>query len=232
MLLLSLETSCSTFSVALHQGKRLIGFNEVTTPQSTASQLAVVIDQLISTSGYRPSQLSGVVVSSGPGSYTGLRIGVATAKGICFALQIPLLAINTLEVMAYQAKNTFFQQETKWQHKAFLCPMLDARRMEVYCLLANLELKIVEPTNAKVIDSSSFASALEENTIYFFGEGASKCRGVITHANAKFPDNLKPSAVALGEMGFAKFNQSAFENLATFEPYYLKDFLIRKPNLV
>lgn len=223
--LLSLETSTSVCSVAVHQDGNLLAWREMREPRSAASQLAVMIDAILEESATERAALQGVVVASGPGSYTGLRIGVATAKGICFALGIPLLAINTLDLIAIQAKALVADTQ------AWLCPMLDARRMEVYCKVVDQNLNEREPTQAKVVDAHSFMDHLDYHVLYFVGDGAAKCRPVLTHANAKFLEDVVPLATSLGEMGYQKWCRQQFEDAATFEPYYLKDFLIRKPTV-
>ncbi len=251
-LLLSIETSSPICSVALHQNGQLIAFNESATPQSTASRLAVMIDEVLKNGDCQPKQLQAVVISAGPGSYTGLRIGVATAKGICYALSIPLISVNTLELMAYQIKmksSDIINSSPSFLENGLeinpspsllerglggevLCPMLDARRMEVYCLLMDLNLKLIEPTTAKIIDEKSFEEWLNKSPIYFFGSGADKCKEVITHVNAHFIWGVSPSSSQLGELGESKWKNSTFDDIATFEPLYLKDFMIKKPNSV
>ncbi len=248
-LTLSLESSTTICSAALHDQGRLLGFKELLTPQSASSQLAPIIDQLLKESKVSSKDIKAVAVASGPGSYTGLRIGVATAKGICYGLQIPLIAINTLELMAYQVKNSTLNSSPSPEERGLglpaeepfspqaggevlLCPMLDARRMEVYCLLTDVNLNNVEPTQAKIIDEESFNEWLSEKIIYFFGNGADKCREIIQHPNAKFLDGINPSARQLGEMAFQKFSKSEFEDLSSFEPHYLKEFMVKKPKTV
>lgn len=226
-LLLSIESSTTVCSVALHQSGELLAYKENHIPQTTASALMPMIDEVCKQASKTPSDLQGVIISEGPGSYTGLRIGVATAKGICFTLQIPLVAINTLQLLAYQFKNA-----TSLPDNALLCPMLDARRMEVYCMLLDTKLNIVKPTEAKVIDINSFQDELTHQAIYFFGNGAAKCKETINHAAAHFHEGLIPLAQSLGELGFQKFTIGHTEDIAHFEPYYLKDFMIRKPNTV
>jgi len=229
-LLLSLETSTHSFSCALHQDGILVAFKESLENQTTASLLVVMIDQLFKDSDFQKDQLRGVIVAAGPGSYTGLRIGVATAKGICYALNIPLISVNTLSLMTWQF---VIQFSSEYDLKnALLCPMLDARRMEVYCMLADKAGKIIEPTQAKIIDEQSFSALLDQSEIYFFGEGSDKCKNLIHYTNAKFISGIKPSASSLGEIGFQKFKNDEFESTDLFEPLYLKDFLIKKPNLI
>jgi tRNA threonylcarbamoyladenosine biosynthesis protein TsaB len=238
-LLLSIETSTSICSVALHEEDHLIQSIENEIPQSASSQLAVMIHQALESVKKKPNQIQAVVVSEGPGSYTGLRIGVATAKGICYALNIPLISVNTLELLAYQYSSSIgeaspfsFGKGLGMRLGEVLCPMLDARRMEVYCMLLDSNLSTLEPTHAKIIDESSFKDQLDQQPIYFFGNGADKCKEAIKHPNAHFISGIAPSAAKLGELGFKKYKAALFEDVATFEPFYLKDFLIRKPNPV
>jgi tRNA threonylcarbamoyladenosine biosynthesis protein TsaB len=221
-LILSIETSTSVCSAAIHDAGRLLGVAEVHIEQSHAAKLAVLIDGLQAQTGVALNQLKAIGITSGPGSYTGLRIGTSTAKGLCYALNIPLLAVNTLELMASQviAGNT---------EGALLCPMIDARRMEVYSLLQNVKGERLQPVEAKIIDENSYAEWLENNTVIFFGDGAAKCRDVITHRNARFIDGVYPSAGHLGNIIFEKFRREAFEDLVQFEPFYLKEFMIKKP---
>jgi tRNA threonylcarbamoyladenosine biosynthesis protein TsaB len=226
-LLLSIETSTSICSVAIHEDGHLLHAIQNQVPQSASSQLAVMIQQALAAAEKKTNQLRGVVVASGPGSYTGLRIGVATAKGICYALQVPLVAVNTLELLAYQFHLAFSKNA---ERDSIFCPMIDARRMEVYCMLTHSDLSILEPTHAKVIDSTSFEEVLAKQPMYFFGNGADKCKEAITHPKANFISGMVPSADKLGEMGMEKFKRGLFEEITTFEPLYLKDFLIRKPN--
>ncbi len=229
-LLLSIESSTATCSVAIHEDGRLLHSINNDVPQSASSQLAVMINKAFEVTKIMPHQIQGVVVASGPGSYTGLRIGIATAKGICFALKVPLIAINTLQLLAYQFHRAHSMKENDFLKMVTLCPMLDARRMEVYCLLVDSSLSIIEPTQAKIIDESSFDEWLCKGKIFFFGDGAEKCKQAIKHANAHFVAGIVPSAIQLGEMGNKSWNQGLFEDIVSFEPFYLKDFLIKKPN--
>ncbi|MEQ9413709.1 MAG: tRNA (adenosine(37)-N6)-threonylcarbamoyltransferase complex dimerization subunit type 1 TsaB, partial [Cyclobacteriaceae bacterium] len=212
----------SVCSVALHGDGIIKASSHLFISQSASSQLAVMIDELLKRCDLKPNQLNAIAVSEGPGSYTGLRIGVASAKGLCYALDIPLIAVNTLESMVHKIA-------TQFSDGIVLCPMLDARRMEVYCLLANNKGDILEPTQAKVIDESSFADVLSQKKMVFFGNGAAKCKEAITSANATFLSDIVPSAEQIGELAFKKFQSEQFEDLADFEPFYLKDFLIKKP---
>lgn len=222
-LLLSIETSSHFFSCALHLDGKLIALEESAEPQTAASQLAISIDNLFSITKIKKQDISSVVVSSGPGSYTGLRIGVATAKGICYSLSIPLIAIETLDLMSEQVIKS-----QKFDNGVLLCPMLDARRNEVYCALYDLNSKKVSHTEAKVIDSKSFEDFFCDQLIYFFGEGSNKCRSLIDHPNARFILNVNPSARLLGELGYRNFLKNEFVDVEQFEPFYLKDFIPKK----
>lgn len=233
VLLVSLETSTQACSVALHRDGILLTSREIQTPRSAASQLTVLIHEVICEANLKMVDLQGIVVASGPGSYTGLRIGVATAKGLCYALNIPLISVNTLQLMAYQGKDYLKANlsQTEQENEILLCPMIDARRMEVYCLIQDFNLNEVEPTQAKIIDEESFANYLQDRVIYFLGEGAEKCRPIIKNVKARFLLDIIPRAARLGELGYLKWKQSEFEDVVSFEPFYLKDFLIRKLNV-
>lgn len=223
-LILSLETSTSVCSASLHESGKLVATSEVHLAQSTASKLALLIDDVKKIGGIEFNQLKAIATASGPGSYTGLRIGTSTAKGLCFALGIPLLAVNTLDLLAAQVSK--FNIE-----KAQLCPMIDARRMEVYCKLLDAELNTIQPTEAKIIDAASFSEFLHNSTILFFGDGALKCAGVLKNKNAVFIEDIHPTASQLGLLAYKKYIHNQFENLERFEPFYLKDFVAKKPNI-
>jgi tRNA threonylcarbamoyladenosine biosynthesis protein TsaB len=234
-ILLSLETSTGVCSAALHENGKLLASTELRIPQSTASSLAVMIRDLMTLCNVSSEQLGGIAVAAGPGSYTGLRIGVATAKGMCFAMNIPLLSVNTLELMTFQVISTYFSDSTfpfrGDRDGIVLCPMLDARRMEVYCLLADGNLRILEKTSAKVIDEKSFSEELEKGKILFFGNGSEKCKQVLGGANALFLEGIIPSASGLGELASRKLEAGETEELSSFEPFYLKDFIAKKPKV-
>ena len=223
-LILSLETSTTVCSVALHDNGKLIASSEMHKEQSHASKLAVLIDQVVKLADISMNSLQAIAVSEGPGSYTGLRIGVSTAKGLCFALGIPLISVGTLPLMAKQMQVKSILDNNTW-----LCPMIDARRMEVYCQLFDREMNALQSIEAKVIDEESFKESLGDRKIIFFGDGAAKCKSAITDPNAFFIDAIVPSAKELGILASEKFLRNELENLVTFEPFYLKEFLIKKP---
>jgi tRNA threonylcarbamoyladenosine biosynthesis protein TsaB len=220
--ILSLETSAKVCSVAVHENDTLLATAEVHISQSHASKLAPLTKQVIKLAGISFGQLDAIAVSAGPGSYTGLRIGVSTAKGLCFALGIPLVSVNTLELLAFQMSKIL-------RTDRLLCPMIDARRMEVYCRLTDSNLNEVIPIGAMVVDELSFTDILEKNSVLFFGDGATKCRSVISHQNAIFIEGVYPMASQLGFRASEKFEREETEDLLNFEPFYLKEFLTKKP---
>ena len=169
--------------------------------------------------GISLNDLDAIAVAKGPGSYTGLRVGVSTAKGLCYALDKPMIAVNTLEAMALQL-NAFYPEH-------LLCPMIDARRMEVYAAVFDSTNNFVQETQAVIMDENSFQDLLAEHKVVFFGDGAAKCQKLLgDHPTAVFPTKeIRPSAVTVGELAVKAFENQHFENVATFEPYYLKDFM-------
>lgn len=219
--ILSLETSTDVCSVAVHDGNKCLGEAVIREPQAHAAKLAPSIQQVLSQAGVSPDDLHAVAITSGPGSYTGLRIGTSTAKGLCMALEIPLLAIGTLELLAYQGSALNSTQ-------GLLCPMIDARRMEVYALLADSRLAIIKPVSALIVDETTFSELLEEKQVLFFGNGAEKCRKVITSSNAFFLEGVTPLASKLGEIAGQKLAAGDIEDLITFKPFYLKEFIAKK----
>ena len=225
-LILNIETSTNVCSVSLTGETGTVLYSrENLEDKSHSALLAVFIDEVMKESGGTFDDLSAVSVSMGPGSYTGLRIGVSTAKGICYAKSIPLIALNTLDIMAggfLRSKGNFQSESPK---NIILCPMIDARRMEVYMALYNASGIRIKDTSAEIIDESSFAELLKENTLYFFGNGAEKFPHIITSPSARFFSGIYPSAKEMGKLSFELFQQGKFVDLAYFEPFYLKDFV-------
>jgi tRNA threonylcarbamoyladenosine biosynthesis protein TsaB len=221
-IILSIETSTPVCSVALHREAKLMTALEIHQEYSHASKLAILVAEVVKLSDIKMDQIDGIALSSGPGSYTGLRIGTSLAKGLCYALDIPLIAIPTLQSMA-TAVHAFYPDEV------FFCPMIDARRMEVYCQIFDWNLSEVEPLQARIIDKNSFGSLLGSGPIVFFGSGAAKCEAVIAHENARFLANMNPLASHLGGLAYIKFKEKKFEDVTAFVPSYLKEFFIRKP---
>ena len=217
-LILSIETTTKVCSVALHLAGKLVATQELWIEKSHAASLMLMIEQLLSSVPYDKNALAAIAISKGPGSYTGLRIGTSTAQGLCYALEVPFIAVNTLEAMAYGVNQYNVTN-------ALLCPMIDARRMAVYCLLSDQEHHILEATHPQVIDTDSFQDWLNAYTLLFFGDGATKCRPILEkNKNAVFLNHVYPSATNIGVLAYKKFCQKKFEDLAYFEPLYLKEF--------
>jgi tRNA threonylcarbamoyladenosine biosynthesis protein TsaB len=218
-LILSLETSTTVCSVALAQDGRLIGTSELRLEKSHSSHITVLMQQLLENTGFTQQDLSAVAVSGGPGSYTGLRIGTSTAKGLCYALDIPFIAVSTLHTLAWQTI-----KYTAKPAEYLFCPMLDARRLEVYTALLTNSLKEILPDQAMVLDESSFQNELEKQKIIFFGSGAEKWENLLgENPNALFLKNVIPSAEAVSELAWQKFQATEFEDVAYYEPFYVKE---------
>ena len=223
-LLLHIETAGQNCSVALSNENGLIDCIEKNEANIHGSALTVFIETLLAKNNFKPSDLKAVAVSKGPGSYTGLRIGVSTAKGLCYALNIPLIATDTLGSLANMALSKITANE-----KYLLCPMLDARRMEVYTCLYDQDLNLITGVSASIIDENSFAEYRTSQPIYFFGDGAEKCKPVFANdPHSFFIDSLYPSASASIAAAHTKFEQNLVEDVAYFEPFYLKEFLFNK----
>ncbi|MFP4091404.1 MAG: tRNA (adenosine(37)-N6)-threonylcarbamoyltransferase complex dimerization subunit type 1 TsaB [Cyclobacteriaceae bacterium] len=216
--ILSLETATQTCSVALHHDEKLLAVQDFHLDKSHSSILHPLIRDMLRYCELEQEALDAVAVSMGPGSYTGLRIGTSAAKGLCFALDLPLIAVNTLEAMALgvQRYNT---------HAAWLCPMLDARRMEVYCLLQDAEGQKQMETTPLIVEEDSFAEQLTDHDILFFGNGSDKARPLLQkHARSHFMAGIQPSAQWIGQLALSKYQSQEFEDLAYFVPFYLKEF--------
>ena len=215
--LLHIETATTNCSVALSENGNLLHCIENNEADFRHSDhLHCFINQLLDQASIKPFQLSGVSVSKGPGSYTGLRIGVSSAKGLCYANSIPLISINSLEVLA-----AAYTPETS----DLLIPMFDARRMEVFTMVLNTKKEVIYPTRAEIITSDSFKEVRNQGRLVLFGNGSNKCKGIIPEENTYFVDSLKePSAQHMVVIATDKFGAKQFEDIAYFEPFYLKDF--------
>ena len=217
--ILNLETSTSVCSVALAAGEEVLFEKAAFEGPSHAALLGTFVSETLAALKRTGKTLDAVAVSSGPGSYTGLRIGVSLAKGLCFGLDIPLIAVPTLDCLASEAI-----RQNGGASDGFYCPMLDARRMEVYAALYDSALQTVRPVAAEVIDASSYASFLSEGKVCFFGNGADKCKSLLTAPNACFIDSVSPLATGMIPLSLRAFAAHRFENVAYFEPFYLKEF--------
>ncbi len=216
---LNLETATTNCSVSISEnGKTLFLKENNALNYSHSEQLHVFIDEILSEASLTFQDLDAVAVSKGPGSYTGLRIGVSATKGLCFSLDLPLIAVPTLESMARQIEMA---------EDEVVIPVLDARRMEVYSAVFNHLYQEIRETRAEIIDADSFQEYLGSTKVHIVGNGAAKCAEVLKHANFNFNSALMPSAKEMGAIAHQKFEQSLFEDVAYFEPYYLKDFVLQ-----
>lgn len=214
--ILTIETATVNCSVSLFQGAVLRSCREDRSSDYThAERLHVFIGEVLQEAGLTARELQAVAVSKGPGSYTGLRIGVAAAKGLCFALDIPLIALPTLRIMAEAAP----------LREGVLIPMLDARRMEVYSAVFDAQMQPLRETRAEILTADSFAPYLTGPPVHLLGSGAAKCRELLKNPAFRFHPGVLPSSLEMGSLAFAAFREGRFEDLAYFEPYYLKDFI-------
>ena len=218
--ILSLETSGTILSVALADGGTVVADRVCREPRMQAALTAPLVKEVLNAAGLRAQDLDAVCVSKGPGSYTGLRVGTSTAKGICFGAGVPLLAVCTLDILASSA---FFPEPCT------VIPMIDARRMEVYTAVYSPAGERLSDIEAKVIGPDSFAAELAAGPVLFIGDGALKCKDVLTSPNAHFREAF-PLASAMAPLAEKAYKEKQFEDLAYFEPFYLKDFVAVKPS--
>lgn len=221
--ILHIETSTNVCSVALSANGTCLFSKSNADGMNHAALLSVFIAEALETLKPTSKKPDAVAVSSGPGSYTGLRIGVSTAKGLCYGYGIPLIAVSTLEVLTAQALQATNDAE------ALFCPMIDARRMEVYAAVYNSKGEIKQEISADIIDSDSYREILANQPVYFFGNGAEKCKTTLTHPNARFIDNLVPLAENMIFFAEKAFPANNFVDVAYFEPFYLKEFQTTTP---
>lgn len=233
-LILIIETSTEVCSVSLIKDGFLFDFIESDEGQNHARLVTVFAENLLSRNNLKSKELAAIAISKGPGSYTGLRIGASTAKGICYAGNIPLIAVGTLEAMAKHVALNLEQFGIQEDKPALFCPMIDARRMEVYSMLLDKKGTILKPITAEIIDESFLEHELTNNRVVFFGNGSEKCEKVIKSPNALFLPNIKASAQHMTELVWEAYNNNQFEDVAYFEPFYLKDFVatVSKKNML
>ncbi len=218
-IILNIETATKNCSVALSNDDNLLSLKEYAGEgYSHAEKLHVFIDEIIKENKLNYNEIDAIAVSMGPGSYTGLRIGVSTAKGLAYALQIPLIAVSTLEHLAYKIK----------AKDAFIIPVLDARRMEVYSAIFNEDYTKIRDVKAEIVEANTYDYFLDKKSTYFVGDAVPKLKDVIQHPNAMFSTQLFPSAKEMIKPAFQKYQNSDFEDVAYFEPFYLKDFIALK----
>ncbi|MCF8307540.1 MAG: tRNA (adenosine(37)-N6)-threonylcarbamoyltransferase complex dimerization subunit type 1 TsaB [Bacteroidales bacterium] len=228
-LILNIETATPVLSVALAKNGEIIAKREENTQNRHAEHITLFIKELLEKSQAKTEDLDAVAVSEGPGSYTGLRIGVSTAKGICYAKDLPLIAVSTLKAMAWSMARQWEKESDK--RDVLFCPMIDARRMEVYSAFFDRKNHQIRKVQADVIDGNSYSDFLAEKTVIFGGDGAGKCKDVIHSENALFLDNIHPSSEAMAPIAESYYRDKVFADVAYFEPFYLKAFKAGKPKV-
>jgi len=219
-LILNIETATTNCSVSVAKnGKTLAHKDDYSQGFSHAEKLHLYIDEVLKQSNTSANSLDAIAVSKGPGSYTGLRIGVSAAKGLCFALDKPLISVPTLDALARQVNAV----------DGYVVPMLDARRMEVYSAVFNASFIQIRKTQAQILDETSFNEYLMETKVHFIGTGVEKTKGLIDHENAVFIEDKLPSSTDMSNLSYVKYKEGSYEDVAYFDPYYLKDFIAIKP---
>lgn len=227
-LILNIETATETCSVALSQDNELVDLLEVQDGKSHAAQLSLFIEKIIAKNNISMQLLDAIAVSVGPGSYTGLRIGISVAKGLCYGLNKPLIAVPTLQSMAagFISRSDYYEATL---NKSWFCPMIDARRLEVYTAFFDYSIKEKSATSAVIITESSFNEILDLHPVIFFGNGSEKCETIIKHPNAVFSKGFYPSAKDMTGLSHEIFSRKEFKDVAYMEPFYLKDFVATTP---
>ena len=223
--ILHIETSTNVCSVAVSEDGKVIFDKADRTGNNHAEALGSFVDEAMSFADSHAIPLDAVAVSGGPGSYTGLRIGVSMAKGVCYALDIPLLSVPTLQLMCVPVLLRYDEMEDN----ALLCPMIDARRMEEYAALYDRALKPVREIQADVVDADTYRKWLDERPVYFFGNGAAKCMETIAHPNARLIEGIEPLAKWMMPLAEMKMLNDIHEDVAYYVPFYLKDFVAKTP---
>lgn len=223
--ILHIETSTDVCSVAVSEDSQVIFQQEDHSGPNHAERLGTMVDEALSFTDNHAIPFDAVAVSCGPGSYTGLRIGVSMAKGICFGRNLKLIAVPTLELLCVP----ILLRETVQEDDALLCPMIDARRMEVYAGIYDRALNPIRPVGADIVDGNTYKSWLDEHPIYFFGNGAAKCMDAINHPNAHLIKGIEPLAKWMQPLAERRLLNDATEDVAYFVPFYLKDFVAQMP---
>ena len=222
--ILHIETSTDVCSVAVSEDGQVIFDQEDHSGPNHAERLGTMVDEALSFTDNHAIPFDAVAVSCGPGSYTGLRIGVSMAKGVCYGRNLKLIAVPTLELLSVPILLREIPEED-----ALLCPMLDARRMEVYAGIYDRGLKSIRPIQADIVDGETYKAYLDERPVYFFGNGAKKCQEAIHHPNAHFIEDIEPLAKWMQPLAEKRFLNEQFEDVAYFVPFYLKHFVAKMP---
>jgi|TARA_B100000902_G_scaffold324837_1_gene319193 tRNA threonylcarbamoyladenosine biosynthesis protein TsaB len=219
--ILCIDTTSEFCSISLFENDTLIENSNSKIERSHSKLIIKLIDEIFKNNKLKAKELDAFSISKGPGSYTGLRIGLSSVKGFCYALDKPLIAVNTLKVLAKSALEYIDDKDS------ILCPMIDARRMEVYTKIFNYQLNELSKDQALILEKDSFKN-YKENNVYFFGDGSNKFKEIINKKNFIFLDNINPDSKFMGQLSYDKFINKSFEDLSSFEPNYIKDFYLIK----
>lgn len=222
--ILNIDTSTDVCSVAVSDNGLCVYQKEDHSGPNHAVKLGIYVDEALSYCDSRGMRLDAVAVSGGPGSYTGLRIGVSMAKGICYGRDAKLISVPTLELLCVP-----LLLGEKVEEGALMCPMLDARRMEVYAAIYDRSLRVIRPTAADIVEADTYKEWLDRGPVYFFGNGSGKCKETITHPNARFIDGVEPLARYIFPLAERRIAMEQYEDVAYYEPFYLKDFIAKTP---
>jgi len=225
--ILHIDTSTNVCSVAISENSKVIASKETHERRSHASVLATFIDSCLQNAGFSVSQLDAIDVCKGPGSYTGLRIGVSTAKGLCYGSSLPLISVDSLSMLTHKVVQT--NKDLIENKDVWFCPMIDAKRSEVYTAFYDCNIERKVPINAVVLTYDSFKDILNKRMVYCFGNGAEKAKDILRHHNVRYIDNIYPSADSMVAEAEKLYKHRQFEDVAYFEPLYLKDFIPIKP---
>lgn len=228
--ILSIETSTTVCSVAIHTNGNCIDKIEISEQNAHSSKLTVLIEDILNKNSLQVSDLQAVAISEGPGSYTGLRIGVSVAKGLCYACNLPLIAVNTLQALALTCTEVI-ETKTKIQKNAIIMPMIDARRMEVYTSKWDCNNIVVENTKALIITENTLDEFNKDNQYYICGDGSEKTKSLLNADNIVFIENITSSADSIGKLAYQLFLHNTFADVAYFEPFYLKEFQATTPRV-
>ncbi|MCD6346485.1 MAG: tRNA (adenosine(37)-N6)-threonylcarbamoyltransferase complex dimerization subunit type 1 TsaB [Bacteroidales bacterium] len=227
---LHIETATQICSATISEGEKILAYKESNEANIHSKKLSLFIQDLLKETKLAIPQLDAITVSIGPGSYTGLRIGVSMAKGLAYGGNIPIISIATLDILANRVISNNLLPDKKGDNcKTLLCPMIDARRMEVYCKLLTDDMQEVSTVEAKLIDQQSFMTELAKCQMLFFGDGSQKCRDILDHPNAHFLPGITSSSRYMVSLAIEKFAKKDFVDTAYFEPFYLKDFIATIP---
>lgn len=225
--ILSIDTATDVCTVSISDSGKIISLRDSAENRSHSVLLGVYVKEVLKESGLKVNELDAVAISKGPGSYTGLRIGVSVAKGLCYGANVPLVSVPTLQAMCYGIPESYLIE--KGLSDFYFAPMLDARRMEVYTAIYGSDFSVIQDVNALILDEGSFIDLLDKKPVVFFGTGAEKYKDIVKHENALFFEDYKHSSSYMMHIAESELSNEQFEDVAYFEPFYLKDFVTTTP---